>query len=188
MPVTWQQQKSTRLNELSQAEIERRNLEVWEGEIVETMTPGGKYHNELAMRFFALFSQHCASRPALFRSGDNDGFIVSRDPDTFLCPDAALYRVRKEDAGPWHPFSPEIVVEVLSPENSRPEMLHKRDLYLRAGAEQFWLVDPAKETIEIHFKDGRVMIATEGIVKCEGIAEGLELDLGKLFEPPPFMR
>lgn len=35
--------------------------------------------------------------------------------------------------------APEICVEVMSPANSDAEMMHKRDLYLGAGAVEFWL-------------------------------------------------
>lgn len=187
MSVLWKQKNSVRIEDLTEREIEERNLEIWEGEAIEN-PHSHKVHNEFAVRFLILFDEFCRNRPDVYRAGDNDGFIVSRNPDTFLSPDAALFRIREEIPGPWHNFSPEVVVEILSPENTRPEMIHKRDLYLRAGTEQFWLVDADRKTVEIHFKDGRTMIASEGFVDCEGIAEGMKLDLGKLFEPPPFMK
>lgn len=187
MTVLWKQQKSVRLEDLSEREIEERNLEIWEGEVFEVVA-AGKFHNELAIRILFLFDEFCRNREGVYRAGDNDGFIISRNPDTFLSPDAALYRIREEIPGPWHNFSPEVVVEILSPENTRPEMIHKRDLYLGAGTEQFWLVDANRKTIEIHFSDGRTMIASEGVVDCEGISEGMKLDLETLFEPPPFMK
>ena len=37
--------------------------------------------------------------------------------------------------------APEICVEVVSPSNTRRELLAKRDLYFRAGAQEFWLCD-----------------------------------------------
>lgn len=39
------------------------------------------------------------------------------------------------------PVAPEICVEVLSPSNTREEMLQKRLLYYAAGAEEVWLCD-----------------------------------------------
>jgi len=185
MSVLWKRQKAVRLDDFSPAEIDLRRLEIWEGESVE-VTPAGKFHNELAVRLLLLFHDYCLVRPDLYRAGDNDGFVVARDPDTFLSPDAALYRLRREDSGPWHLFSPDIAAEILSPENTRAEMLHKRDLYLSGGSEQVWIVDPDEKSLEIHFNDGRLMVATEGVVECEGTAKGLKIDLGRLFEPPPF--
>jgi Uma2 family endonuclease len=39
------------------------------------------------------------------------------------------------------PISPEICVEVLSPSNSKTEMLEKMQLYYEAGAQEVWLCD-----------------------------------------------
>ena len=38
-------------------------------------------------------------------------------------------------------IAPEICVEVLSPSNTVEEMLYKKDLYLAAGALEYWLCD-----------------------------------------------
>ena len=37
--------------------------------------------------------------------------------------------------------APEICVEILSPSNLPEEQMHKGELYLQAGAEEFWLCD-----------------------------------------------
>ncbi len=37
--------------------------------------------------------------------------------------------------------SPEIVIEILSPSNSKLEMLEKKELYFANGAKEFWLID-----------------------------------------------
>lgn len=38
-------------------------------------------------------------------------------------------------------IAPEICVEIMSPANSETEMMEKKELYLRAGAVEFWLCD-----------------------------------------------
>lgn len=45
--------------------------------------------------------------------------------------------------------APEFVVEVLSPSNTTAEMMEKKELCLRAGCEEFWVVDPKREVIEV---------------------------------------
>ena len=37
--------------------------------------------------------------------------------------------------------SPEIVVEILSPSNTRQEMAEKKELYFARGAKEFWMCD-----------------------------------------------
>ncbi|MEI7868901.1 MAG: Uma2 family endonuclease [Candidatus Methylumidiphilus sp.] len=37
--------------------------------------------------------------------------------------------------------SPEVVIEILSPSNTRQEMLEKKELYFARGAKEFWVCD-----------------------------------------------
>ena len=39
------------------------------------------------------------------------------------------------------PIAPEIGIEVQSPGNTLAQMMHKKDLFLAAGAKEFWLCD-----------------------------------------------
>ena len=43
--------------------------------------------------------------------------------------------------------APDLIVEILSPGNSAKEMRTKRDLYAESGVREYWVVDPAHETI-----------------------------------------
>ncbi len=57
-------------------------------------------------------------------------------------PDAAWVSFERRRTTP-HEFAytvaPEICVEVISPTNSLEEQMHKGELYLQAGAKEFWL-------------------------------------------------
>lgn len=188
MTLVWERQKSVSIASLGDARIERENLELWEGEIVphaSRVSPAGWYHGEISSRLFLMFVGFCRSRYDLWRCGDNNGFVVSRDPETLLSPDAALFRKRPAGSGPWREFCPELPAEVMSMD-TLPELLAKRDLYLRGGAEQLWLVDPSTRKIEVHFADGRKLSITSGVMTGEGIAEGLTVDLAELFDDAPF--
>ena len=55
----------------------------------------------------------------------------------WLSPQRAL----ELDSGPCLLRAPEICIEVLSPSNSQPEMVEKRDLYFEAGAVEVWICD-----------------------------------------------
>lgn len=49
---------------------------------------------------------------------------------------------------------PLLVVEVLSPSTAHRDRGVKRRTYLCAGVEEVWIVDPEKDTIEVHARDG----------------------------------
>ncbi len=46
--------------------------------------------------------------------------------------------------------APELVIEILSPGNSRREMNEKFELYQEAGVQEYWLVEPAEEMVLVY--------------------------------------
>jgi Uma2 family endonuclease len=172
---------SFRAEELLKPGMPEKFVEVIEGELV-MVTPAGWDHNEIAYHFQKLFDQFCERHPELHLSHCEDGFLLQRNPDVLLCPDAALFRMRPRTKGAWMEFAPEIAVEVLSPNNNASEIAYKRRKYFEAGAEQVWIAAPETQSLEFHFRDGRrVIVQGNEVAKGEGIAEGLVIDLQKLF-------
>ena len=43
--------------------------------------------------------------------------------------------------------APDLIVEILSPGNSKREMKIKKDLYAESGVREYWIVDPTSETV-----------------------------------------
>jgi len=42
---------------------------------------------------------------------------------------------------------PDLIIEILSPSTGRIDEGEKRDLYARVGVPEYWLIDPARETV-----------------------------------------
>lgn len=182
MSVKVIEKRPFRVEDLDRADIPEKFVEIVEGELIE-MTPAGKFHNRVAYNIQRLFDSFRSERPELDFGGDNEGFLVSRDPDTLLSPDACLFRKRPELEKTWLEFAPEIAVEVLSPSNSQSEIFYKRRLYFETGSEQFWQVDPEKKEIEFFHKDGRVVtVAGDETIEGEGIAAGMRISLAEVFK------
>lgn len=162
-----------------------RPAEIWDGELIE-MSPCGGFHSEIASYLAGVLFEFTRTHRDLKVLGDNTDFLVSRDPDTLLSPDVSLFRRRGGKKGPWIAFSPELVIEVLSPSNARREMAYKKLKYFVGGTEQLWIVDADRKAVEFHFRDGRILEATGGKVPGEGIVEGFLLDLDELWNECDF--
>jgi len=170
-----------RAEELALPGAPEKFVELIEGELVQTLPPSRK-HNVVVWNLVSLFRELCGTRPELDFGGDNEGFLVRRDPDTLLSPDACLYRLRPELEKTWLEFAPEIAVEVLSPSNHPAELAYKRHAYFEAGAEQFWVVDPEKKQIQFYHRNGRLVTVTgDETLEGEGIATGMRISLAKAF-------
>ena len=82
--------------------------------------------------------------------------------------------------------APDLVVEILSPGNTKREMKDKLEVYEKSGVPEYWLVDPEREYIIIYSlgKKGKYVGSTpftdEDILKSE-ILKGFELDLAEIF-------
>ena len=50
--------------------------------------------------------------------------------------------------------SPELVIEVLSPSNTKTEMREKAALYLATGAHEFWVVNPRQKNVTVMRREG----------------------------------
>ncbi len=64
--------------------------------------------------------------------------------------------------------SPELVIEVLSPSNTKREMCEKATLYLATGAEEFWIVDANQKNVTVVGREGSTVY---------GIGESIQLPL-----------
>lgn len=82
--------------------------------------------------------------------------------------------------------APNLVVEILSPGNTRREMKDKFELYQNAGIPEYWLVDPEHEVVTIyklnnqgHYLAGPP--ATTGMVAHSDTLSGFSVLTDKLF-------
>jgi Uma2 family endonuclease len=86
------------------------------------------------------------------------GLVIRRDPLTTRVPDVAVF-IRKnvvEQDGYIH-SAPELVVEVLSPANTRAERSEKLKDFETLGVPEVWVVSPEAQTVEVMLlKDGRL--------------------------------
>jgi Uma2 family endonuclease len=83
--------------------------------------------------------------------------------------------------------APDMVVEILSPGNSRHEMRDKYDLYENAGVREYWIVDPDREFITIYELNelGKYVGSrpfTAGDKAPSKVMEGFEMDVAAIFE------
>ncbi|HWY47956.1 MAG TPA: Uma2 family endonuclease [Bryobacteraceae bacterium] len=78
------------------------------------------------------------------------GLVIRRDPVTTRVPDIAVF-IRKnvmEQDGYIH-SAPELVVEVLSPGNTRTEQTEKLKDYKSLGVPEVWVISPEAQTVEV---------------------------------------
>jgi Uma2 family endonuclease len=89
---------------------------------------------------------------------------------------------------PWVKGAPSLVVEIGSPSTRKRDATIKRRLYERFGVEEYWLVDPELDSIDVYrLTDSRyqrtAQLALEaGDILTTPLLPGLTLPLSTIFE------
>ena len=83
--------------------------------------------------------------------GSNLGLMISREPLTCRSPDLVLFwrdAMDLTDGLLWSP--PGLVVEVISPSETKRRKQEELDDYARIGVPEAWVVTPKAKTVDIH--------------------------------------
>ncbi len=82
--------------------------------------------------------------------------------------------------------APDLIVEILSPGNSKTELKHKFELYESQGVREYWIVSPEAQYLLIYtLTDGKYVpsrLLTSGDVVESAVLEGFRLDLEEFFK------
>jgi Uma2 family endonuclease len=79
-----------------------------------------------------------------------------------------------------------MVIEILSPSTRRHDRLVKLDLYQRSGVQEYWIVDPENQSVQVFLQDGtgslklREDYGREDIAKVNAL-DGCFVELAKVF-------
>lgn len=114
----------------------------------------------------------------------NAGYILRRDPDTFLGPDISVVTIEHFRQTPKHAYldgAPQLAVEILSPRDRPEYILQKVGTYLRAGCRMVWVADQVGGCVVIYRSNDDIRIEKEKL-NGEDVLPGFECDVHKLFK------
>jgi len=132
--------------------------------------PAGWRHGLVTMNLATRLGQHIELTGAGKLLAAETGFTLSRDPDTVRAPDIAFVRrerLPEPSTAGFAEFAPDLVVEVLSPDDRPGETLAKVGDCIDAGSLLVWVVDPERRLARIYRAEG-----TESTVSDTGELTG----------------
>jgi Uma2 family endonuclease len=84
------------------------------------------------------------------------------------------------------PFAPDLVVEVVSPNDTADEISDKVELYLLAGTRLVWTFYPASRRVGVHYPDRTSKTLTaDDMLDGEDMLPGFSVRVADLFPPEP---
>jgi Uma2 family endonuclease len=140
--------------------------ELVEGRL-RVMEPGNFEHGRIAATANWLLTTHVRATGLGLTLGAETGFVLAKDPDTVRAPDAAFVSQARADAVGmterfWPGGAPDLAIEVVSPEDSRPYVSAKALNWLEAGASAVLVLDPRSRSATVYRPGGDVRSYTEG--------------------------
>ncbi|HYN84323.1 MAG TPA: Uma2 family endonuclease, partial [Pyrinomonadaceae bacterium] len=130
----------------------RARYELVKGELMTTELNGAE-RGAVAARLMMRLGRHIKEhQPGVgFAAG---GFLLATDPDTVRAADIAFVRREKiperDITEKYRPGAPDLVVEVLSPEDSFDDVSEKVDGWPAAGALAVWIVSPKRRNVTVY--------------------------------------
>src|SRR2546422_1703946 len=150
---------------LTAADVERlsipgKQVELVRGQLV-VREPPGTWHGAVA----ANLAYHLGDS---VRRGDlglvfaqDTGFKIGSDPDTVRAPDVAFVardRTGVIRARGYAELAPDLLAEILSPDDRPADVLGKVADWLGAGTKLVWVVDPERSEVRVYRQDGTLSI------------------------------
>lgn len=151
-------------------------------------------HQRISGAIFSALYHYLADSPCQVFSAPFDVRLPlppekgnSEKVDTVVQPDICVICDPKKLDSQGCLCAPDIVVEILSPGNTRREMKDKLELYQNAAVLEYWVVDPDHEFVLVYSPDASGQYVgsvpfTEGTVLFSKVLPGFRLDTGLLFK------
>ena len=179
------QVRDTTADELLRLPDDGFRYELIGGEL-KKMAPAGNEHGALAALFTGLLVTYVRAQKLGKVYAAETGFKLSSDPDTVRAPDAAFISQRRlDEIGPvqgYWPGAPDLVVEVVSPNDLYTEVSEKVAEWLRAGSSMVVVVNPRTQQLLVHLSPTEVTVLGVGDTLEGGeVVPGWQLPIGELF-------
>lgn len=171
----------------AQEALEQAREGRWElvrGEILEMPPPGWEHSIRSASLIEYLRTHVRVNRLGHILSND-PGFLVARNPDSVRAPDIAFIaqeKVPEPLPKGWITVVPDLVVEVISPNDRWNKVQEKIAEWLRFGVRLIWVVDPESRSISVYGPDQPLQVLTEqDTLGGEEIVPGFSVPVREIF-------
>jgi len=178
---------------LTAADLERvslpgKQVELVRGRLV-VREPPGTWHGAIAAKlgyYLSDFVQRQGGGGALgLVFAQDTRFKLASDPDTVRAPDVAF--VGRERTGlirarGYAELAPDLLAEILSPDDAPAELLAKVADWLAAGTKLVWVVDPQRSEVRVYRRDGSLSVLRESeSLDGEDVLPGFTCPLEQVF-------
>jgi Uma2 family endonuclease len=161
--------------------------------VLVRMSPTGFQHGGITLDLGSALNAYVKPRKLGKVMAAETGFLLSHagQPDTVLAPDVSFVHVDRLPAPTdpnitkFLPLAPDLVAEVASPDQYKPEMATKAQRYLEFGVHLVWIVWPGTKAVDVWRPGSDAPVSTLAIgdaLDGQDVVPGFSYPLAELFE------
>lgn len=171
----------------------KERIELFKGKIFKMSPAPNIEHQSISGNLFGLLFQSFTNHPCKLLPAPTDVVLlnmkkstVDKEIFTVLQPDICIVcDLEKLKDGKKCVGAPDLVIEILSPGNSKKEMSIKYDLYEEAGVKEYWMVHPQDRSVQIFSLKDEKFIGLKPVIENQilnsPLFPDLKMDLRKVF-------
>ncbi|MFK8284764.1 Uma2 family endonuclease [Capnocytophaga canis] len=139
-------------------------VELLKGKIFKMSPAPSLKHQKISMNLSGLLWQFLRGKKCQLFSAPFDVRLPKKDEKgdnihTVVQPDLCIICDESKLDERGCIGAPDLIIEILSPGNSKKEMKNKFELYQESGVEEYWIVNPTDENILVNvLEDGKYRI------------------------------
>jgi Uma2 family endonuclease len=170
-----------------QPEYRDKRLELSEGRLIEMSLSGWEASN-LAYRIGLLMGMYVEPRNLGEITGADGGYIIRSETgkNTVFAPDVAFVSADRIPAGgltvKYAPIMPDLAVEIISPNDTLPEVEEKVDEYLRAGTRMVIVVHPKNKIIYVYTPNSTQRLKLDDTLDGGEVLPGFSVTVREIFK------
>jgi len=151
------------------------------------MSPAGGRHGRVAHNLGLLLGSHVRRSELGAVYAAKTGFLLAGNPDTVRAPDVAFVSLGRlqqiaDDAG-YVPIAPDLVGEVISPNDSFSCVQEKALGWLSAGTRIVLVVDPGTRTVHVYRATDQIVVLDEHAeLDASDVVDGWRFSVAELFQ------
>ena len=151
------------------------------------MSPAGGRHGRIAQRIALLIGMHVEKNRLGVLYAAETGFKIAASPDTVIAADVAYIESSRfeliEDETRYLTIPPDLIVEVVSPNDSFVRTEAKILRWLDAGCRLALLVDPESETVHAYRARHNIqLISGSELLDCSDVIPDFRVSVCEFFK------
>jgi Uma2 family endonuclease len=168
----------------------KERVELIKGRIFKMSPAPNVRHQKISGTLFLALGNFLQKKECQIFSAPFDVRLMKEDQYTVVQPDLCVICDPDKLDEQGCIGAPELIIEILSPGNSKKEMQDKFKLYEKAGVLEYWLVDPIREFVIVYnltekgsYSGSPLYLANQHIPSK--VLKGFSLDASQILNEQP---